>query len=335
MSDLPLFEQFPALKERIPRLEIGEFPTPVNPWERIGRRAGIPDLWVKRDDLTAPRFGGNKVRTLEFALARGIESGRPLLVAAPHGSSWAAACAYYGRSLGADVDLVLFRRPSQSEREPNDSIIRAYGRELRSCRTPIGIPLAFAGAWFRGRRLPPLILPIGGASARTALGYASAALELAEQVRSGEMPRPDLIVVPVGSGGTVAGLLAGVALLGWNTLVIGVRVNHLLVANRWSVQRMARNSLRVILRAGKRRRGLPLPEFELEADYFGGEYGLPTEEGREAARLVQEEEGVKLDLTYTGKAVAALLGRAREGRLPGPTVLYWHTFNSRDLTKLL
>ena len=301
----------------------------------MGREIGVGDLGVKRDDLTAPRFGGNKVRTLEFVLPLGIETGHPLLLCAPVGSSWAAACSYYGHLFGVDVDLILFRRPAPATREPNQSIAATYSRSQTICGTPLGLPLAVGARWIRDRARRPRLLPLGGSSPGTALGFVSAALELGEQVRSGVMPRPDLILVPLGSGGTTAGLVAGMAILGWPTRVIAVRVTDAIVANRWSAGWMVRRCLRRLSRWDRTLRVRRELSLEVEGRFFGGEYGRPTPEGMEAARMAEEMEGAELDATYTAKTVAALIERARGGALKGGTVLYWHTCNTRDCASLV
>ena len=45
-----------------------------------------------------------------------------------------------------------------------------------------------------------------------------------------------------------------------------------------------------------------------------------------------KQKGIKLDGTYTGKALAAVRRDARSGRLRDKTVLFWNTFNSRDFS---
>ena len=67
-------------------------------------------------------------------------------------------------------------------------------------------------------------------------------------------------------------------------------------------------------------------------DYFGEGYGHPTPEGIEALKLFKEREKIKLEPTYTAKTCAALLDFIR-GIPSGACILYWHTYNSVDLSK--
>ncbi len=48
-----------------PRKTIIDFETPLICLESLSKKLGI-ELWMKRDDLAGPSFGGNKVRQLEY-----------------------------------------------------------------------------------------------------------------------------------------------------------------------------------------------------------------------------------------------------------------------------
>ncbi len=67
-------------------------------------------------------------------------------------------------------------------------------------------------------------------------------------------------------------------------------------------------------------------------DYFGKRYALFTEEGMDAVSLIKDCEGIKLEGTYTGKTLAALIDDAKSGKLQRSTVLFWDTLNSRDFS---
>ena len=46
-------------------------------------------------------------------------------------------------------------------------------------------------------------------------------------------------------------------------------------------------------------------------------------------------EGLRLETTYTGKGLAALIADARSGELAGQQVAFWNTYNSRPYPKNL
>jgi 1-aminocyclopropane-1-carboxylate deaminase/D-cysteine desulfhydrase-like pyridoxal-dependent ACC family enzyme len=165
-----------------------------------------------------------------------------------------------------------------------------------------------------GRR--PFAMPIGGASVTGAAAFAWAADELLAQVDEDGHGNVDWVVVADGSGGTHAGLLAG---LGGRASVLGVDVG-----TRPDLDDVIP---RLAVAAGARA-GRPAPSDGLALDHsrFGDGYGAVTKSALEAIERVARLEGVILDPVYTGKAMAGLIGAAREGRFGGgDTVVFWHT----------
>ncbi|HEX2670472.1 MAG TPA: hypothetical protein VHM25_06355, partial [Polyangiaceae bacterium] len=79
----PLFELFPKLSERVARVPLGDFPTPVESLGTVARDLGASesDAWIKRDDISSPVYGGNKVRTLELLLGQARALGHAEVVA--------------------------------------------------------------------------------------------------------------------------------------------------------------------------------------------------------------------------------------------------------------
>jgi len=161
-------------------------------------------------------------------------------------------------------------------------------------------------------------IPGGGAHPRAVVGHLLAGLELASQLAS----PPDAIVLPLGTGGTAAGLALAVTALGWPTRVVGVRVAPRIVANRWRAMWLARGAARLLARHDIR---IPHPASRLRlvvVDGLGEGYGHPTPEGEAAERLASEH-GLTLDPTYGAKAFAFLLQR---GPCNLQRVVFWHTF---------
>jgi D-cysteine desulfhydrase len=142
-----------------------------------------------------------------------------------------------------------------------------------------------------------------------------AALELGSQL---DAP-PDTIVVPLGTGGTAAGIALGVAWLGWSTEVVAVRVAPAIVANRWRTLRLARNAAAMIRRAGIE---FAVPRVAIRVvDAMGKGYGHPTPEGERATALAAEH-GLRLDPTYGAKAFSFL----QRADVNVQRVVFWHTF---------
>jgi 1-aminocyclopropane-1-carboxylate deaminase/D-cysteine desulfhydrase-like pyridoxal-dependent ACC family enzyme len=146
MPDLPIFERFPRLADSYARVALGRFPTPV---ERhvLNGADGCIEMLVKRDDVCATPYGGNKVRKLEFLLGDAKARGaRRLITAGATGSHHALATTVYGRKHGFDVSLVLF--PQMRTPHVRDVLLmdHALGAELRFTRTMEGVPFALLRA---------------------------------------------------------------------------------------------------------------------------------------------------------------------------------------------
>ncbi|MEM1414786.1 MAG: pyridoxal-phosphate dependent enzyme, partial [Myxococcota bacterium] len=199
------------------------------------------ELWVKRDDLVAERYGGNKTRKLEWLLgdARARDA-RALLTAGAWGSHHVLATTRYGTAWGFDVHAVL--APQRRTPHVDENLRAGLGLGLHAHPVTSGprvLPeLVRVQAALRARGLRPYRIPFGGSSPVGALGYVEAGLELAQQIQARELDEPDAVVVALGSGGTVAGLSVGLAAAGLTTKVVGVRVTPRAVANAARVRRL-------------------------------------------------------------------------------------------------
>ena len=304
-----LAERWPRL-QALPHVDLGVRETPLERWELDGAT-----LFVKRDDLTTPTLGGNKARALELLLA-GTGPDDVLLTVGSTGSTHALAVAHFGARLGARTEVITWPQ------EEHD-VSRATSERLR----PVTAMLR-ATARRAGRRMR--WIPAGGSSPLGALGHTAAALELAEQLARDATPVPDTLVVPLGSGGTAAGLLVGLALAGLSTRVLGVRVVPRVVANRRRVLALARRTAALFgERAGVNPPLIDATRLAIEDAQYGGAYARETQASRSSAALVLASEGLALEGTYSAKALAAALAHARTA--PDERVLFWLTFDGRWL----
>lgn len=314
-----LIDHFPALAS-LPRAGLLDaLPTPVVP------SALAPGLWIKRDDLTALPIGGNKVRALDLLLG-GLASGAEVLTAGATGSTHALTAVVHAKRLGARTSVI---RWPQEMNEVARVVAQRIAEEADVVHTARSVP----GAYYRALRIrlsrDVRWVPAGGTSALGILGHVDGALELANQIAAGECPIPTRIVVPLGSGGTAAGLALGFELAGLPTRVVGVRVVSRLVANRRRVLRFATRAARLIakLAPGARVPRVSPDRLEIAEGYFGGAYARETVEGRAAAARFRGGHGpAMLEPTYTAKAFAATMARC-----DGEPTLFWLTFDSRWL----
>jgi D-cysteine desulfhydrase len=188
----------------------------------------------------------------------------------------------------------------------------------------VTLPWAVMRAWRRAHHLGagrPHWIAGGGAEPRAVIGHFLAGLELATQLAARRPP--DAIVVPLGTGGTAAGISLAIAWLGWSTVVMAVRVAPRVAANRWRTRRLARKAA-ALLRAQGLEFAVPAAAIRVRViDALGRGYGYPTLQG-EQARALAATHGVRLDPTYGAKAFGILLNPAAERG--GRRVVFWHTF---------
>jgi D-cysteine desulfhydrase family pyridoxal phosphate-dependent enzyme len=313
-----------AVLARLPRLTLAEFPTPLLPLKRLGRELDGLELWCKRDDLIGFGLGGNKVRGLEFLIADALAQGADTIVtgAGPqsnHVRATAAAAAHCGLAC-----VAVFWGDDPGRIDGNYRLTRMLGAESVFTGDPdrasvdASIESMSESLWRRGHR--PYPIPRSGAAALGTLGHALAAKELHQQcARLGIAP--EAIVMATGSGGTHAGWLLGTRLIeaGWR--IESFTVSREAEAARQQVARLAGEAAILI--------GLDWRFASEEAivhdGFIGKGYGIPSPEGVAAIRRLARTEGILLDPTYTGKAMAGFLEHRQRGQAPYRTAVFLHT----------
>jgi len=333
-SALALVRHYPGLTA-LPRHALTSLPTPVASLERLANRVALGPLWIKRDDVSGPLYGGNKPRKLEWLLGAARARGRRgVITFGGIGTHHGLATALCARDAGMHCVLVMMPQPVTPHVQQCLRLHHASGAEMHLAGSVAGIVATSLRRC--GRAIlagePLAIIPTGGTSATGAIGYVNAAFELADQIRAGALPEPAAIVVPLGSGGTVAGLMLGCRLAGLRSRIIGVLVTDILPPSGQRLARLARATL-------GRLRALDdsLPEVQvtaqdltIERHFLGAGYGAVTDAGSAAAELLVESEGVQLEPTYTAKAFAALLDLAARAEWRGRPLLFWNTYSSVD-----
>lgn len=312
-----------------PRLVLGETPTPLVGLKRLSAELGRP-LFIKRDDQLGPALGGNKTRKLEYLMADAQRQGATKVVTfGGLQSNHARLTAAAARLCGIEAHLLYF--------EPRPEALRGNMllNELLGARMHF---VPFASRRPRPRSLHALVrlvrivarlrvgphyyIPVGGHTWLGALGYVRAALEIDEQARGLGIGGAHLVVA-AGSGGTLAGLLAGLSLVGSGLRPLGIDVGRLWKGFPAAIAHLAGEA--------SARLGEPITfsaaEVPLvEATYVGKAYGRPSEAGRAALERLARAEGILLDPVYTAKACAGLLDLAESGRLGrSQPIVFLHT----------
>ncbi|MBP6777928.1 MAG: D-cysteine desulfhydrase [Piscinibacter sp.] len=313
---------------RFPRRRYTQGFTPIEPLHRLSRALGGPDIYLKRDDMLGLFPGGNKTRKLEFLVADALAVGADTLITC--GAVQSNHCRI---TLSAAVKEGLKCRLVLEERVAGSYDPHGNGNhfmfELLGAETIEVLPGGSDMAAAMQRQADALaavgrkgyVIPGGGSNALGGLGYVACAQEiLAQSFESGI--RFDVIVVGSGSSGTHGGLLAGLAGMNVDIPVIGIGVSRdaaeqepLVHAEAQAVLALLRVKAEVA-RASVRSVG----------GYWQPKYSLPNRRMVEAVQMLARLEAVPLDPTYTGKAMAGLIGLVRAGEFRRDAkVLFIHT----------
>lgn len=337
MNDRPwIFSHYPTLKDHIPFTSLGEYPSRVERLEKLSEHVGA-EIWIKRDDIASSIYGGNKCRMMEFIIPDAKEKGRKSLLSwGALGSNQVVSSVIFGAHEGyTDITAVYGTQPYHAYVRRNFLISTSLGVD-QHLATSDALHIAKL-SWLYLKKLvsgkKPYLIPLVGSKPISVLSYVDAALELKRQIDDKEAPAPDEIFVTVGTGGTAAGLILGSLIYPAIGKVVGVRVIEESFVNRpivaWEINRTRRFMKR--LGADPSIPRVHPDDIEM-LDYMGPAYAEPTPEALEAIELLEHLEGVTLDVTYTGKTMAALLDRAKEK--PDGRYLFWHTLNTVDISSM-
>lgn len=323
---------------KTPRVSLGFFPTPLHRLDAMSEELGV-NLWIKRDDFTGSNlFGGNKTRKLEFLIGKAVSDGAECVFTygatqSNHAmqTSWAAA----KNGLKPILYLAAVVPPDPDDYKANLLLDGIYGAEIHIVDLEEGE--SFADAERRSFKLgkehiarleedgiKSYDIPMGGANEYGTLGYVNMMAELAEQAEN-ENLHFDHLYHSTGSGGTMAGIVAGRNLLGLDTQVHSVTAME--VDEKYA-SRAARNANGALDLIGSDVH-VSEEDFIIDQKHYGPGYECPSEEATEAIRLLARKEGILVDPVYSGKAFAGLIADVRSGHIPaGSNVLFVHTGGS-------
>lgn len=297
-----------------PRLSLAQTPTPLQPLNRLSDRFGGPRIWLKRDDLTGSVLSGNKIRKLEFILARALEQGCDTLITCGGlQSNHCRATALIGAQLGLKVCLVLRGRPDGFP-DGNYLLDQLAGAEIRtySAHTYQAELPKLLDAWAdecREQGLKPWVIPTGASDSHGAWGYVQASRELQADYRHCHIT-PEYVVSACGSGGTLAGLFLGHQVYCPKTQVLGMAVCDDAEYFRQKVNA----DIDTLCRLYSIKLTPNPDQLEVNDAYIGEGYAQAGPEVFDTIRLMAATEGVVLDPVYTGKAFHGLLKELKNGR---------------------
>jgi len=344
-----LFDVYPNLEGKVPWVSLlTDTPSKVDRLKELENYLDLKGgaIYFKRDDKVHNIYGGNKPRKFEFIFGEALlKKKKGIITLGGIGTNHGIACAIITKELGLKCELFLSLQPLTWHVQRSLLLYNYFGAKLHFTKSfELGI---LKSLFFRLVHPKYFLMSIGGSpilgvgTPLGSIGFINALFELKQQVDQGLLPEPDYIFVAAGSSGTSAGLIAGCQLLGLKTKVYAVNVSQNLVVNPKAIIKIANKSIKYLRNRDDSVENVDVTKenFEIIKEYLGSGYGVKTIKSQNAVDLIYKLEGkkrdFKLETTYTGKAMAAMLDFLKKGENKSKTVLFWNTYNSNDLDKYL
>jgi D-cysteine desulfhydrase len=344
-----LFDVYPNLEGGVPWIPIlTGIPSKVDRLKELEKRLNLNggEIYIKRDDMVHNIYGGNKPRKLEFILGEVLlKKKKGVITLGGIGTNHGLACAISAKELDLKCELFLSLQPLTWHVQRSLLLYNYFGAKLHLTKKfELGI---LKSLLYRLIHPKYYLVSIGGSpifgigTPLGVVGFINAIYELKKQIEQGLLPEPDYIFVAAGSIGTSAGLTAGCQLLGLKTKVLAVSVNRDSVINPKALIKSGNKAIKYLRKKDNNVKNVEITEenFEIIKGYLGSGYGKITIKSQNAVDLIYELEGkrkgFKLETTYTGKTAAAMLDFLGKDENKSKTVLFWNTYNSKDLDKYL
>ncbi|MCE7749282.1 MAG: pyridoxal-phosphate dependent enzyme [Candidatus Heimdallarchaeota archaeon] len=335
-EEIPLFRKYPKLRN-IPWVSTINSPTPIHKMEEISKELNHKEIWVKRDDLTDDIYGGNKLRKYEFVFADILKKNKKrILTQGAIGTNHGLATTVHAKKFGLETHLFLVEQKLSQHVRENLLCHHYFGARLNLMKSNFRRKLAIKARLFIDKKA--YFVTTGASSPLGTLGFVNAAFELKEQIDAKLIPEPDKLFVTVGSLATCAGLVLGLELAKVRTKVIGIGVTDPIWSSKKNTLDLAVKALELM-----RTRDSSIPDVSdvigerliVDHRYFGGQYGVPTEEAMEAIKIAKKDE-LKLEYVYTGKTLSGLIDYIRKNKLQkDEIIIFWNSKSSADLTSVI
>jgi len=319
--------------KKLPRVQLGFYPTPMTDAKRLSAELGGPRIFIKRDDLSGLAIGGNKARKLEFILAEAKQQGATAVVStASAQSNFCLQMAAAARKLNMRSSFALLKGVHnevqgnlllQNILESDIEILEVadmtllQGSFISDKLDAVADKLRAEGEtpYIVKHTLPEIPAILG------VVGWITAADELNQQFAHLGID-PDYVVLVNGGGGTQAGLEIGARHLNTRWKVVGIPVLNKTPVARKVVADQANAAsdylgLNITVNAD---------EVEVHDEYIGEGYGIPTTEGINAIRLMAQTEAIFLCPVYTGKGLSGVVDLIKKERFKSSdTIVFVHT----------
>ncbi len=319
--------------QNIPKVTMLSGITPLYSLPNLSKHLGLKNIYIKRDDEGGYGGGGNKIRKFEYLFSEIISRGFDTIILPAHSQSNAArelvaSAARYG------IDTIIVTQPSIKRHtrsflyNGNYLLLDILGASI--IEAPIEIELNdylnILASTLKDEGKKPYVMPFGASNTLGAIGYVSCADELLTQSVMHIGSAPDFVIVPTGSGGTHAGIAAGLTMLGAETKVLGFSVLKSKADSETILSQITTSIYNKFTYKGKK------AQIFVDDTELGDGYGHVTQSCIDAIRMTAQLEGIFLDPVYSGKAMAGLISYARSGGFKSDDIIvFLHTGGSQLL----
>lgn len=320
-------------------------PSPLHPLPNLTQHVNSTtstnaQIWAKREDCSSGLgLGGNKIRKLEYVVPSALAKSCDTLVSTGGTqSNHMRQVVAVGNYLGLKTVLVpQAHGPSKSEafgRAGNVQVNGILGAQYAEPNA--SLEDVAAGIEKRGGQ-PYIIAPGASAHLHGGLGFARWAFEVVEQETAFGVFF-DAIVVPVASGGTIGGMIAGFKLADRlreesvpgssseprTRTIIGVDTyNKPAGVLEATVLEIAQRTARLI---GIGEDAVQSHDVVLDTRYNAGTHAACDEHTARAVKLLGRQEGIVTDPIYSGRTMGAILHKAEQGEFDKTQyILFVHT----------
>ena len=329
--------------QKLPRETFCCLPTPLMYLKQLSIALGGVNIWIKRDDLTGIGIGGNKNRKLEFIIADAMEKGATDIITqgatqTNHGCQTSGIAAKYGMKCHLLLENRRMNKEDEYLKSGNIFLSKILNTKLYhfDAHTDMNKKMEKMAKYMRSvsgleknRYLScvPYIIPGGASNARGAIGYVNCALEIIQQANEKNL-KIDYIVTATGSSGTQAGLAVGMKIIESPIKVLGIGTNAFLFLQTYKILQLSQKIMEFLNYAVS----IEDKDILVNCDYIGTGYGNPTDKTIEAIKMLARLEGIFLDPTYTGKAMAGLIDLVEKGEFKkGDNIVFLHTGGQSSL----
>ena len=310
--------------DNYPRERFAYLPTPLHRLKNLGNSIGLDNLWIKRDDLTGPSIGGNKIRKLEFVLGDAKANKADTLVTiggvqSNHCRQTAVVCATVG------LRCVLLLAGKEPETYTGNLLLDSMlGAEIKfypdDDLTTMPSRMEEVIETLKDFGLNPYAIPAGASIPIGSIAYAVAMEEIKTQSEALEFT-PEKIIVANGTGGTMAGMIVGAQMLDMDVDIIGVSVLYDAETSKNKIHAIINRMIDEIPEVEDFQ-----PKITIDDRFLESGYGVMTESIRTSIDIFAKMDGIFIDPVYTGKAGLALMRMALNGDISSETpTIFWHT----------